>query len=153
MNSSFSLFRRLALTGVIASAAALVACAATTPAPMAAPSRADGASVRFLAPADGATVTSPFMVKFGVTGLAVKSAGEEIENTKAGHHHVLINMDAMTPGESIPFTEKHIHFGKGQTEAEVKLAPGTYKLTMQFGNGAHQSYGKDLSHSITVTVK
>ena len=53
----------------------------------------------------------------------------------------------------------HIHYGKAQTEteteaeAEVKLAPGTYKLTAQFANGAHQSYGEALSHSITVMVK
>ena len=37
--------------------------------------------------------------------------------------------------------------------AEVKLAPGTYKLTAQFANGAHQSYGAAMSRTITVTVK
>ena len=71
----------------------------------------------------------------------------------SGHHHLLINLDAIPAGESVPFTEKHMHFGKGQTEAEVTLAPGTYRLTAQFANGAHQSYGKALSQTITVTVK
>ena len=91
------------------------------------------------------------MVKFGATGLKVEPAGDIVANS--GHHHLLINLDSITAGESIPFTEKHMHFGKAQTEAEVKLAPGNYTLTAQFANGAHQSYGKALSHSIKVTVK
>jgi hypothetical protein len=35
----------------------------------------------------------------------------------------------------------------------VKLAPGVYKLTAQFANGAHQSYGAGMSNTITVTVR
>jgi len=108
-------------------------------------------SVSFAEPADGATVTSPFKVKFNVTGMDVKPAGEMAANT--GHHHLIINGDSLKAGESIPFDEKHMHFGKGQTEAELKLPPGQYKLTMQFANGAHQSYGAPLSKTINVTVK
>ena len=107
--------------------------------------------VRILEPANNATVGTTFKVRFGATGLEVAPAGDIVANS--GHHHLLINLDAIAPGESIPFTEKHMHFGKGQTEAEIKLAPGTYKLTAQFANGAHQSYGKRLSDTITVTVK
>ena len=29
-------------------------------------------------------------------------------------------------GTVVPADERHIHFGKGQTEAELKLKPGTY---------------------------
>jgi len=108
-------------------------------------------SVDFTEPKDGAVVSSPFKVKFAVTGMEVKPAGTMDSNT--GHHHLLINGDSMKVGESIPFDETHLHFGKGQTETEVKLPPGTYKLTMQFANGAHQSYGPGLSKTITVTVK
>lgn len=104
-----------------------------------------------LEPANNAVVGTTFKVRFGVKGMAVAPAGEIVKDS--GHNHLLINLDAVAPGESIPFTEKHLHFGQGQTEAEVKLAPGTYKLTAQFGNGAHQSYGKPMSQSITVTVK
>ena len=114
---------------------------------MAAPAQ----NVSILEPADGATVGATFKVRFGVKGLEVAPAGDIVANS--GHHHLLINLDALPAGESIPFTEKHMHFGKGQTEAEVKLTPGTYKLTAQFANGAHQSYGKPLSQTITVTVK
>ncbi len=108
-------------------------------------------SVDFSEPKDGAVVSSPFKVKFAVTGLDVKPAGTMDANT--GHHHLIINGDSMKVGESVPFDETHLHFGKGQTETEVKLPPGTYKLTMQFANGAHQSYGPGLSKTITVTVK
>jgi len=108
-------------------------------------------SVDFTEPKNGAVVSSPFKVKFAVTGMEVKPAGTMDSNT--GHHHLLINGDSMKVGESIPFDEKHLHFGKGQTETEVTLPPGTYKLTMQFANGAHQSYGPGLSKTITVTVK
>lgn len=112
---------------------------------------ASAQSVSFTEPADGATVTSPFKVKFAVSGMDVKPAGEMAANT--GHHHLIINGDSMKAGESIPFDEKHMHFGKGQTETELKLPPGEYKLTMQFANGAHQSYGAPLSKTIHITVK
>lgn len=108
-------------------------------------------TVDFTEPKNGAVVSSPFKVKFAVTGMEVKPAGSMDSNT--GHHHLIINGDSMKVGESIPFDEKHLHFGKGQTETDVTLPPGTYKLTMQFANGAHQSYGPGLSKSITVTVK
>ena len=112
---------------------------------------ASAQSVDFVEPKSGAVVGSPFKVKFAVTGMEVKPAGDMANNT--GHHHLIINGDSLRVGESIPFDEKHLHFGKGQTETDVTLPPGTYKLTMQFANGAHQSYGPGLAKSITVTVK
>jgi hypothetical protein len=141
MNNSFS--KRFALIAFAAAAAALSGCA-SSPIPPA-------QSISIVEPANNATVGTTFMVKFGVKGMAVAPAGDIVADS--GHHHLLINMDAIAPGESIPFSEKHLHFGKGQTEGEVKLAPGVYKLTAQFANGAHQSYGKPMSNSITVTVK
>jgi hypothetical protein len=108
-------------------------------------------SVSFAEPVDGATVSSPFKVRFAVAGMEVKPAGEMAANT--GHHHLLINAAPIKAGDAVPFDDTHLHFGKGQTEAEVKLPPGTYTLTMQFANGAHQSYGAGLSKSIKVTVK
>lgn len=130
------------ISTLVASIAVLTGCASVF-----GPSR----EVRIVEPADGATVASPFKVRFGVTGLEVAPAGEIVANS--GHHHLLINLDALPAGESVPFSEQHLHFGKGQTETEVKLAPGKYKLTAQFANGAHQSYGKVLSHTVLVTVK
>jgi Domain of unknown function (DUF4399) len=114
------------------------------------PAMAD-TSVSLMEPTDGATVTSPFKVKFGVKGMAVAPAGDVV--AKSGHHHLLINLAPIKAGEAVPFTPQHMHFGKGQTEAEVTLAPGVYKLTAQFANGAHESYGPAMSQTITVTVK
>ena len=108
-------------------------------------------AVMLLEPTDGASVSSPFKVRFGIKGMAVAEAGDIVANS--GHHHLLINQAPIAAGVSVPFSDQHLHFGKGQTEAEVKLAPGTYKLTAQFANGAHQSYGAAMSRTITVTVK
>jgi hypothetical protein len=108
-------------------------------------------AVSIVEPANGAVVSSPFKLRFGIKGMAVAPAGTMTADT--GHHHLLINLDAVPAGTVVPFTEGHMHFGKGQTEAEITLPPGTYKLTAQFANGAHQSYGKALSQTITVTVK
>lgn len=110
-----------------------------------------GTGVWFMEPQNGTTVGQTFKVKFGVKGMDVEAAGEQKKDK--GHHHLFIDLDSKPAGEIIPFDDKHIHFGKGQTEAEVKLPPGNYKLTMQFADGYHLSYGKPLSTSINVTVK
>lgn len=134
--------RRLATLAALSAALLLSACQHPGT-----PSQA----VSLLEPADGASLRSPFKVRFGVAGLVVEPAGDI--KPASGHHHLLINLDALPAGESVPFTDSHLHFGKGQTEAEVTLPPGRYKLTAQFANGAHQSYGKALSQTITVTVR
>ncbi|NVM74589.1 hypothetical protein FHW83_000349 [Duganella sp. SG902] len=108
-------------------------------------------SVSFVEPANGATVSSPFKVKFAVSGMEVKPAGDMTANT--GHHHLLINATPVKAGEVIPADEKHIHFGKGQTETELNLPPGNYTLTMQFANGLHQAYGPAMNKEIKITVK
>jgi len=108
-------------------------------------------SVDFIKPLNGEVVSSPFKVVFGLTGMAIAPAGDMTQNT--GHHHLLINKQSIAEGTVIPADESHQHFGKGQTETEVALTPGRYQLTMQFANGAHQSYGEKLSKSIEITVK
>jgi Domain of unknown function (DUF4399) len=112
---------------------------------------APATAVELLEPVNGATVSSPFKVRFGVKGMAVAPAGDVVANS--GHHHLLINLDALPKGQAVPFSPVHLHFGKGQTETDVTLAPGVYKLTAQFANGAHESYGPAMSQTITVTVK
>ena len=140
---NINLSRRLSL----GAAAAALALGLTGCASMNEPAQA----VMLLEPADGASVSSPFKVRFGIKGMTVAEAGEILANS--GHHHLLINQAPIAKGESVPFSDRHLHFGKGQTEADVKLAPGIYKLTAQFANGAHQSYGDAMSRTITVTVK
>lgn len=84
-------------------------------------------------------------------GVTVEAAGPVVAGR--GHHHLLVNMDPMEAGEEIPFTRRHIHLSHGQSEIELKLQPGTYKLTAQFADGAHKSLGPKFAHTITVTVQ
>jgi hypothetical protein len=107
--------------------------------------------VFFLEPSDGAELSSPVTAKFGVKNLAVEPAGEI--KPGSGHHHLLINHESTPSGDTIPADQTHIHYGKAQAEAQLNLEPGNYKLTMQFANGAHQSYGPELSQTISITVK
>lgn len=55
-------------------------------------------------------------------GVVHVSAAEGLaENT--GHFHVLVDAPAPAAGEAIPFDETHLHYGKGQTAADVPLGP------------------------------
>lgn len=110
--------------------------------------------VYFEEPLNNATVHSPFTVKMGVKGMQVKPAGENIEDQGSGHFHLLIDDQRgyIPEGEPIPFDEHHLHFGKGDTETTVSLPKGSHTLSIQFGDGAHRSYGKSLSDTITVNV-
>ncbi len=106
--------------------------------------------VFFSEPKDGAEIKGTVKVVMGVEGIEIKPAGEVVEGT--GHHHLLINQDLMAAGQVIPTDDHHKHFGKGQTEAELELPPGDYKLTLQFADGLHRSYGKELSSTIQIKV-
>ena len=141
-------YRSLIVATAASAALWLGACASPTD-PNRAP--ASGAGVYFVEPANGAVVSSPFKVRFGIQGMEVKPAGDQVAGQ--GHHHLLINLASQPKGEIIPIDDTHIHFGKAQTETDLKLPPGTYKLTMQFADGFHLSYGKDMAATITVTVK
>ena len=107
--------------------------------------------VYFVEPKDGATVSNPVHVKFGVDGMTVAPAGTVTPDT--GHHHLLIDGQPLPQGQVVPANDKSIHYGKGQTEADITLPPGDHTLTAQFANGAHQSYGPAWSQTITVHVK
>ncbi len=109
---------------------------------------ADG--VDFIQPKDGDTVEPTFMAKFAVTGMQVVPSGEIKPGT--GHHHLLINAVNIEKNVVIPNDNQHKHYGKGQTEVEVFLQPGKYKLTLQFADGAHKSYGEAYRKTIYVTV-
>lgn len=140
-----------ARTAALALVATLAACAHHAGQHAAQHTGPAGQAVFIAEPADGATVSSPFTLRFGVQGLAVAPAGDVVANS--GHHHLLINRGPLGAGQAVPFDDQHLHFGKGQTQTELTLPPGTYRLTAQFANGAHQSYGARLSQTITVTVK
>ncbi|MCY4488506.1 MAG: DUF4399 domain-containing protein [Deltaproteobacteria bacterium] len=104
----------------------------------------------FIEPKDGAEVRSPVKVVMGVEGMTIKASGGVVAGT--GHHHILINQGPMRGGKIIPTDKTHVHFGKGQTEASLELAPGDYTLTMQFADGLHRSFGKKMAHTIKIKV-
>ena len=122
------------------------AAAAATPSP-------EGARLYFISPADGAMVTNPVRVVFGLQGMGVAPAGVERANT--GHHHLLINV-ATPPaaGAPIPADAGHRHFGGGQTEASIELSPGTHTLQLIMGDHNHIPLDPVvISEKITITVK
>jgi hypothetical protein len=108
-------------------------------------------NIDFVTPRDGDTVSSPFVVKFAVKGMEVAPAGEVKPGT--GHHHILIDTDAVADNTVIPNDAQHKHFGKGQTETELTLPPGEHTLSLQFADGVHRSYGEPYRKTIRITVK
>lgn len=143
----------------IVAAGLLTICAVGTAFAQGAPSE-PGARVYFVNLADGETVTSPFRVVFGLSGMGVAPSGVEREGT--GHHHLLIDRPAMGQGEEGPDEllygilddENHRHFGGGQTETVLELAPGTHTLQLVLGDWSHVPHSPPvMSEVITVTVK
>ena len=111
-----------------------------------------GAKVYFIEPANGAEITGPVTVKFGLTGMGVAPAGVEKEHT--GHHHVLIDQKLENPMASIPADDKHRHFGAGQTEVKLTLPAGTHTLQLVLGDHQHIPHNPLVaSDVITITVK
>jgi len=116
------------------------------------PAIPEGAKVYFKNLKNGAAVTSPVKVDMGVDNMKVDTAGPVI--AASGHYHIFIDAeDSLSSGAMVPKDSTHLHYGKGQTEAEVKLPPGVHKLTLQFADGLHRSYGSKLATSVSVNVK
>ena len=112
----------------------------------------EGAEVYFQAPADGATVVSPVLVRFGLRGMGVAPAGVDRPNT--GHHHLLIDVD-QPPSFAMPLpaTDSIRHFGLGQTEVELDLPPGEHTLQLVLGDALHTPHDPPIvSQTITITV-
>jgi Domain of unknown function (DUF4399) len=109
--------------------------------------------VFFVEPTDGATVAQEVKIAMGIEGMEVKLAGDMTPDT--GHHHLIIDAPMIAEGEIIPVDkpEQYKHFGKGQTDTTVKLAPGKHTLTLQLADGAHRSYGERMRKTISVTAQ
>ena len=112
-----------------------------------------GAEVYIISPKDGAVVTSPVTVRFGLKGMGVAPAGVAFENS--GHHHLLVDVDPPADlSQPIANNEHSLHFGKGQTETELKLTPGKHTLQLLLGDQLHVPHDPPvMSKKITITVK
>lgn len=112
-----------------------------------------GARVFFVEPADGATVSSPLTVRFGLEGMNVVPAGTE--QPDSGHHHLLIDVTELPPMDfPLPATEQIVHFGGGQTETTLELPPGEHTLQLVLGDHFHIPHNPPvMSEKITITVQ
>ncbi|MEQ8824626.1 MAG: DUF4399 domain-containing protein [Filomicrobium sp.] len=112
----------------------------------------EGAKVYFIAPANGAEVSSPVTVQFGLSGMGVAPAG--VEKAKTGHHHLLINQKLEDYSAPIPADDTHKHFGGGQTETTIELKPGKHTLQLILADQNHIPHAPPVqSEVITITVK
>ncbi len=120
----------------------------------------DGARIFFANVEDGATMSSPVTIEFGLEGMDVAPAGTEMANT--GHHHILVDRPPLGEGEDgaeeltmgLPADDNHVHFGKGQTEVTLDLAPGEHTLQLVLGDANHVPHDPPVvSDVITITVE
>jgi uncharacterized protein (DUF2345 family) len=122
----------------------LAACANpnTSPAPR----------VFFTSPANGATVSSPVHVALGAESFKVEPAGAV--TVGAGHLHIMVDTACVAPGQVITKDAQHLHYGTGQMEADLELAPGSHTLCLQAADGAHTALSGDgLTQTINITVQ
>ena len=112
----------------------------------------EGAAVYFISPADGAVVSSPVTVRFGLRGMGVAPAG--LDHPHTGHHHLLLGSPAVDMGMPLPKTEQVRHFGGGQTETSLELAPGAHTLQLLLGDYLHIPHDPPVaSETIAITVE
>lgn len=118
----------------------------------------EGATVYFVNLKDGATVSSPVTILFGLSGMGVAPAGTEKENT--GHHHLLIDRPPLGEGEDgadeflygLPADDHHKHFGGGQTQVTLDLAPGKHTLQLVLGDLNHVPHNPPVQSKVIEIV-
>jgi len=111
-----------------------------------------GAKATILSPVNGAVVSNPVTIQFGLAGMGVAPAG--IDKEKTGHHHLLIDTGLPDLTLPIPSDEKHRHFGGGQTQIVLELPPGQHTLQLLLGDYLHRPHDPPVtSEVITITVE
>jgi Domain of unknown function (DUF4399) len=110
-----------------------------------------GARVYIVSPQDGAKVHSPVHVVFGLSGMGVAPAG--VDSPHTGHHHLLVDVPLPALDQPIPKDAQHLHFGGGQTETELTLAPGQHTLQLLLADQTHVPHDPPIfSAPIKITV-
>lgn len=123
------------------------------PLPLAEPDwKAPEVTVYIIEPKDGAVVSNPVKVVFGLRNMGVAPAGVNHLNT--GHHHLLIDTDLPPLDRPIPSSDKVRHYGGGQTETKLILLPGSHTLQLLIGDYAHMPHDPPIaSEKVNITVK
>jgi hypothetical protein len=135
-----------------AAAPALPPAAAPAAAALQRRSSPAAAAVYFIEPVDGAVVANPVRIVFGLRGAGIAPAG--IERDGAGHHHLLIDTELPDLDLPIPADDTHRHFGGGQTETSLELAPGRHTLQLLLADERHIPHEPPIvSERITIEVR
>lgn len=105
-------------------------------------------------PADG-KVEMPFVLKFGLSGGWGLAPIAKPIGGKSGHHHLLVNTELpLDIAKPIAFSEKYIHFGKGQMETMLNLVPGKHTLRLLLADHEHKlHFVFSKEHTLVVTKK
>lgn len=112
----------------------------------------EGAKLYFISPKAGEVVNGPVTVRFGLSGMGIAPAGTV--GAATGHHHLIVDAPLPALDQPLPMDEKHLHFGKGQTETTLTLKPGKHTLQLILGDHNHIPHDPAVvSEQITITVK
>lgn len=113
---------------------------------------APGAVLYIVSPADGAVLTNPVRVVFGLDRMGVAPA--TLDQDFVGHHHLLVDTDLPPLDQAIPIDENHLHFSGGQTETTLNLPLGEHTLQLLLGDNNHVPHQPPLySRPITIVVQ
>ena len=135
---------------VLVATAFFAFCGATVAVSNDASKSSEGASVYIISPLDGATVTSPVTIQFGLEGMGVAPAG--VEKLGTGHHHLIVDAPLPALNEPIPAGGNHRHFGGGQTQTTIELSPGTHSHQLLLADHYHIPHNPPI-HSNIVTIE
>jgi Domain of unknown function (DUF4399) len=104
--------------------------------------------VYFVAPSDGAKVSTPISLQFGAENVIIEAAGEVHDG--AGHFTIIVDSPCIGPGEPIPDDDLHYQLADGTSTINLTIYSGIHRLCLQLtdGNGIAQP----ASDVITIVV-
>lgn len=108
--------------------------------------------VFFVAPEEGATVSSPVHFEFDAMNFIVEPVGEGEIHEGAGHHHIGLDTDCLPVGEIIPQAAPWIHFGDASATIDMQMEAGEHRVSLQIGDGEHRTL-EGLCSTVTFTVE
>jgi hypothetical protein len=141
------------LTALLAlSSGAFAADPAADPAPaLPRTHRPAKARVYFITPKNGEKLKSPVVVRFGLEQMGVAPAG--VDKPDTGHHHLIVDAELPPPSLPVPKSDHYLHFGGGQTETSLELAPGKHTLQLLLADQNHVPHDPPVvSERITIEV-
>ena len=74
--------------------------------------------------------------------MGIAPAGSDRANS--GHHHLLVDTELPPLKKPIPNDFNHLHFGAGQTEAEIELTPCEHTIQLLLGDKNHVPHNPPL---------